>query len=115
VNVSFGAVAQVSNADYVEELEGQFYNVGASGEVGGGVTGSTFSGRTCGKYVAGGTFGVSAGGGFEVHATDTTTKTLWSFGATPPACPDMSPVASRTGGPGKSQVLDEWVGSQPWH
>jgi RHS repeat-associated protein len=53
-----GLVAQVSNADYLEDLGGPFYNVGGSSGFGLGAQGSGFGGLgRCQQPVLGGTFG----------------------------------------------------------
>jgi RHS repeat-associated protein len=58
ISAGAGVVAQFSNADYIEDLEGPFYNVGGSAGAGIGMQGSGFFGAgRCGQPVGGVTFG----------------------------------------------------------
>jgi RHS repeat-associated protein len=58
VSASLGGVVQVSNADYIQDLAGPFYNVGGSEGAGLGVQGSGFWGKNqCGQDIWGGTVG----------------------------------------------------------
>lgn len=92
-----GLVGQVSNADYIEDLGGPFYNVGGSAGAGGGVQGSAFGGLgRCGQPVFGGTFGATL-----------TTPQAGAYGvgtgtAVLPALGNAAPSCTAT----KSQVLD---------
>ena len=59
-SLGVGLVAQVTNADYLEDLAGPFYNFGASAGFGGGVQGSGFWGTgQCDQMVLGVTFGLA--------------------------------------------------------
>lgn len=88
VSAGAGLVAQVSNADYIEDLGGPFYNVGGSGGAGLGAQGSAFGGLGhCQQPVVGGTLGPTLTtpqvGGYGIG---TGTAVLTILGSAAPGC-----------------------------